>query len=170
MSCFFPRTYPLTSTESRQTRVFHPFRFWRNSCAHRIGGRYNTDKIVNGIGREFPSPYNPVGPTINGVIDCRVQDNPLDGFVIEEGAVPHALSHLLQTMLDLMPGRVAAQSQSLYQRTQSALARYGSRFIGPYFSKGAVEKTQIYLIMSHDSSSPFPPPCFPTLQGGLSKS
>ncbi|KAH8888904.1 FAD/NAD(P)-binding domain-containing protein [Thozetella sp. PMI_491] len=113
---------------------------------------YNTAENVNGIGRAYPSPYNPVGPTINGVIDCRDQDNPLDGFVIEEGAVPHALSHLLQTMLDLMPGKIKLQDQTLYQRTQSAFSRYGSRFLGPYFKKGAMEKTQVYLIMSHDSN------------------
>ncbi len=111
---------------------------------------------MNGVGKQFPSPYNPVGPTINGVIDCRIQDNPLDGFVIEEGAVPHALSHLLQVMLDLMPGKIEPRDQTLYQRTQKALARFGSRFLGPYLRSGAIEKTQIYLIMSHDSKPYFP--------------
>ncbi|KAL2260140.1 hypothetical protein VTK26DRAFT_5955 [Humicola hyalothermophila] len=41
---------------------------------------YNTDETVNAIGREVPSPYNPIGPTITSVIDCRDgHDNPLDG-------------------------------------------------------------------------------------------
>ena len=49
---------------------------------------YNTDEEVNAIGRSYPSPYKPVGPTITGVIDCRKNhENALDGFVIEEGAV-----------------------------------------------------------------------------------
>ncbi|AEO62896.1 uncharacterized protein THITE_41229 [Thermothielavioides terrestris NRRL 8126] len=114
---------------------------------------YNTDETVNAIGRAVPSPYNPIGPTITSVIDCREgHDNPLDGFVIEEGAVPHALSHFLQAMLDLMPGKEAPENESLVQRTQAALARYGSSFLGPYFKKGAVEKTQVYLVMSHDSN------------------
>lgn len=113
---------------------------------------YNTDEDVNGIGRNNPSPYNPVGPTINGVIDCRGQtDNPLDGFVIEEGAVPAALSHFLQIMLDLMPGSKNPKNDGVIEKTQAALARYGSRLFGPYFPRGAVEKTQIYLVMSHDS-------------------
>lgn len=103
------------------------------------------------MGRAFPSPYNPVGPTVNGVIDCREQDNPLDGFVIEEGAIPEALAYLLQTMLDLMPGSQAPKNDTIVEKTQAALARYGSRFLGPYFKKGAIEKTQVYLIMSHDS-------------------
>lgn len=104
------------------------------------------------MGRAFPSPYKPVGPTINGVIDCRHgHDNPLDGFVIEEGAVPQALAGFLQTMLDLMPGSIKPKNEGVVERTQEALARYGSRFLGPYFKNGALEKTQIYLIMSHDS-------------------
>lgn len=113
---------------------------------------YNTDENANAIGRAFPSPYKPVGPTINGVIDCREgHDNPLDGFVIEDGAVPQALAGFLQTMLDLMPGSIGPKNESVVERTQAALARYGSRFLGPYFKNGAMEKTQIYLIMSHDS-------------------
>ncbi|KAM7209212.1 hypothetical protein V8F20_000550 [Naviculisporaceae sp. PSN 640] len=113
---------------------------------------YNTDEQVNGIGRPFPSPYNPIGPTITSVIDCRNQDNALDGFVIEEGAVPHALSHFLQVMLDIMPGASEPKDETLLERTQAALARYGSRFLGPYFKRGAIAKTQVYLIMSHDSN------------------
>ncbi|KAK4212109.1 hypothetical protein QBC37DRAFT_202053 [Rhypophila decipiens] len=113
---------------------------------------YNTDEQVNALGRPFPSPYNPIGPTITSVIDCRNQDNALDGFVIEEGAVPHALSHFLQVMLDIMPGTSEPKEESILERTQAALARYGSRFLGPYFKRGAIAKTQVYLIMSHDSN------------------
>lgn len=114
--------------------------------------RYNTDEKANAIGRESPSPYHPIGPTITSVIDCRGgNDNPLDGFVIEEGAIPHALSHFFQAMLDLMPGKKEPKNETLIQKTQAALARYGSRFLGPYFKNGAVERTQVYLVMSHDS-------------------
>ncbi|KAK0636276.1 hypothetical protein B0T17DRAFT_503744 [Bombardia bombarda] len=114
---------------------------------------YNTDEQVNGIGRAYPSPYNPIGPTITGVIDCRNKTaNPLDGFVIEEGAVPHALAYFLQTMLDLMPGSTAPKNDTIIERSQAALARYGSRFLGPYFKSGAIERTQVYLVMSHDSN------------------
>lgn len=91
------------------------------------------------------------------MIDCRNEENALDGFVIEEGAVPHALSHFLQVMLDIMPGSSSGSSisepkeETLLERTQAALARYGSRFLGPYFKRGAIAKTQVYLVMSHDS-------------------
>jgi len=95
-----------------------------------------------------------VGPCITGVIDCRdITDNPLDGFVIEEGTVPHALAHLLQTMLDWMPGSIVPrqEKENVVDRMRAAMARYGSRFLGPYYKNGAIEKTQVYLIMSHDS-------------------
>lgn len=114
---------------------------------------YNTDTEVNAIGRAYPSPYNPVGPTITGVIDCRdISDNPLDGFVIEEGAVPKALAPLFQTMLEMMPGNQYPQGYNLFAKVKHVLAQQGSRFLGPYFKKGSIEKTQVYLIMSHDSN------------------
>jgi len=114
---------------------------------------YNTDTEVNSIGRQSPSPYKPVGPTITGVIDCREgHDNPLDGFVIEEGAVPAALAPLFQTMLEMMPGNQLPTGETLSQKVKHSLAQQGSRFLGPYFSKGSIEKTQVYLIMSHDSN------------------
>lgn len=114
---------------------------------------YNTDEHVNGMGKECPSPYNPIGPCITGVIDCREgHANPLDGFVIEEGTVPHALTHFLQIMLDMMPGKKEPKNDTIIQKAQAALARYGSRFLGPYLKRGAMEKTQVYLIMSHDSN------------------
>lgn len=97
-------------------------------------------------------PYNPVGPCITGMIDNRTgHENPLDGYVIQEGAMPHALAPFLQAMLDHMPGAVEPENQTLSERTERALARFGSKIRGPYYKDGAVEKTQVYLVMSHDS-------------------
>lgn len=119
---------------------------------------YNTDKPVNSIGRPVSkrgSGEEPVGPCITGVIDCREnQANPLDGFIIEEGTVPSSLAHLLQFMLDHMPGSVKPESEKvdIVARADAALSRYSSKILGPYFKKGAIQKTQVYLIMSHDSN------------------
>jgi hypothetical protein len=88
------------------------------------------------------------------VIDCRDQQNPLDGFVIEEGSVPHALAPFFEAMLELMPGQVAPTGLNAFQKVKHLLARQGSKLLGPYFPKGSTEKTQVYLIMSHDSQSP----------------
>ena len=114
---------------------------------------YNTNEEVNAIGRAYPSPYRPVGPTISGVIDCRPNyESALDGFVIEEGAVPKALAPLFQTMLELMPGNQYPKGQTLYEKVKHVLAQQGSRFLGPYYKKGSIERTQVYLVMSHDSN------------------
>jgi hypothetical protein len=97
---------------------------------------YNTNDEVNAIGREYPSPYNPVGPTITGIIDCRNNHkNALDGFVIEEGAVPKALAPLFQTMLERMPGNQYPKGGTLVEKFKQVLAQQGSRFLGPYYKK-----------------------------------
>lgn len=114
---------------------------------------YNTDHQTNCVGRPFPQAANPVGPTITGVIDNRSgHENPLDGYVIQEGALPSALSRFFHTMMDLLPEGEGPSNDTIIDKTQAALARWGSRLFGPYFKQGAVEKTQIYLIMSHDSN------------------
>ncbi|KAJ7596444.1 hypothetical protein C8J56DRAFT_917433 [Mycena floridula] len=113
---------------------------------------YNTDLNVNGIGRSNPSASLPVGPTITGVIDCRDQANPLDGFVIEEGAIPQALSRVLQPMLELMPHKTYPRPYSFDQRVRHWMASRKSALFGPYRSGGSIERTQTYLVMSHDSN------------------
>ncbi|KAI1486721.1 glucose-methanol-choline oxidoreductase [Biscogniauxia mediterranea] len=117
---------------------------------------YNTDYEVNAMGKTFPSPYHPVGPCITGIIDNRAgHDNPLDGYVIEEGTIPSALAPFMQALLELLPGSVEPKDESLVQRVKANLARAGSLFLGPYFRKGAIERTQVYLIMSHDSNQAY---------------
>jgi hypothetical protein len=111
---------------------------------------YNTDHEVNSMARTKPVPGKPVGPTITGIIDCREQENALDGFVIEEGAVPAALVTGLQALLETMPGKSLPKgSAHIFQQFK---ARKTSWILGPYADGGSVQKTQIYLIMSHDSN------------------
>lgn len=105
------------------------------------------------MGNPAPLPERPIGPCINGVIDCRDQLNPLDGFVIEEGTIPQSLSTFYEAMLEQLPGSIGPTGLSAYEKMKHLLARYGSKIFGPYFSKGSTEKTQVYLIMSHDSES-----------------
>lgn len=115
---------------------------------------YNTDHIVNGVGRSHPDPEHPIGPTINGVIDCRDPDldNVLDGYVIEEGAVPEALALGLRLMLERLPGRVEPPEGGVFRQLQRFAARQKSRFLGPYAEGGSLQRSQTYLIMSHDSN------------------
>ncbi|KAJ1329727.1 cholesterol oxidase [Microdochium nivale] len=114
---------------------------------------YNTDYHVNAVGRSFPSPYNPIGPCITGIIDNRMgHENPEDGYVIEEGTVPKALAPFLQAMFELLPGSKAPSNESLFERVKANMARAGSFLLGPYFKNGAIERSQIFLVMSHDSN------------------
>ena len=76
----------------------------------------------------------------------------MHGFVIEEGAVPVALATLLQTMLESLPGSMSPKDVPLAQRLKKVVARMRSRLLGPYIAGGSVEKTQIYLVMSHDTN------------------
>jgi choline dehydrogenase-like flavoprotein len=113
---------------------------------------YNTNFEANAMGRENPSPERPVGPTITGVIDCRDQTNPLDGFVIEEGAVPASLVAGLQGLLAAMPGKIHPNNVGVLEQIRKKVSAVESVVTGPYTPDGSVERTQIYLIMSHDSN------------------
>lgn len=114
--------------------------------------RYNTNRDVNAIGRQRQNPKNPVGPTINAAIDMRGKSgNPLDGFLIQEGAVPQALSKLMQTIVDMQPSSKKPK-KTIIQRARKAAARWKSRLLGPYCCGGAIQNTQVFLIMSHDSA------------------
>jgi hypothetical protein len=87
-----------------------------------------------------------------GVIDCREQKNYLDGFVIEEGAAPQALAHLLQPMLLSLSGPVEPPNLTAVEAQMRSIATWKSRLLGPYHPQGSVARTQIYLVMSHDAN------------------
>ncbi|KAI3323042.1 FAD/NAD(P)-binding domain-containing protein [Xylariaceae sp. AK1471] len=117
---------------------------------------YNTDYEVNAMGNPSPSPYHPIGPCITGIIDNRKgHENPLDGYVIEEGTIPGALVPFMQALFEILPNSVETTGESIVEKVKANLARAGSLFLGPYFRKGAIEKTQVYLIMSHDSNQAY---------------
>ncbi|KAJ6588572.1 hypothetical protein B0H19DRAFT_923787 [Mycena capillaripes] len=113
---------------------------------------YNTDEIVNGIGSEHPPIETPCGPTITGVIDNRGSPNVLDGYVLEEGAIPQALAPFIQAMLAVLPGKEHPDPYPATERLRHLLSSTKSRFLGPYTEGGSVNRMQTYLIMSHDSN------------------
>ena len=117
---------------------------------------YNGEKMANAIGTDDLAylAKNPVGPTINGMIDMRdeaVAPSVLDGYVIEEGAVPKALAHFLQVMYKLTPGKKIPHGLSLFESVDE-LASKASSVFGPWHHGGALNRTMIYLIMSHDDN------------------
>jgi len=116
-----------------------------------LGFGYNTDQDVNCIGNPHQDPNRLVGPCINAFIDQRDQPNTLDGFVVEDCAVPYALAPLMIPLLEYLPN-----PNRRFYRPLRAVAKYASRLrgkvFGPYFVRGSVQRTAAYLIMSHDSS------------------
>lgn len=115
---------------------------------------YNTDEVINGVGTETPDPRNPPGPTITGVIDVRdpkSSPNVLDGYVIEEGAIPAAMAPIVQSLFEAIPGKIYPRAGQ-YKALRHFLSRMQSRVFGPYAAGGSMNRTQTYLVMSHDSS------------------
>lgn len=115
--------------------------------------RYNTDFEANALGSPYPPPDNPTGPCITGVIDLRDTQNPLEGFVIEDASVPWAIAPFMFTAWEHLPGQIRGTSAGIYDTLVKTAARLGSKFLGPLYRGGSVQKTAVYLIMSHDSKS-----------------
>ncbi|CAG8453825.1 11879_t:CDS:10 [Diversispora eburnea] len=117
---------------------------------------YNTELYCNGvaIGNNNPTEFvPPVGPTITGIIDMREQaDDVLDGYVIEEGAIPYAVAaacNVLFSSLEDNEGSVSP-NLSLLEKIVGKTRKLVSK-ISNY--RGAIANTQVYLIMSHDDNT-----------------
>ena len=114
---------------------------------------YNSDEVVNGIGKDPADLSNPPGPTIAGVIDARdatTSPNILDGYIIQEGVIPEALAPLVQSMFEV-PGQVRLGTVR-YNALRQLLSSAKSRIFGPYAKDGSIKRTQTLLVMSHDNN------------------
>ena len=115
---------------------------------------YNNDVPINGIGFGHPPQVDidPVGPCISGIIDFRDAARFEDGIIIEEGSIPSGLAPLL-------PALMAGGSLFFGEDTDFGFADKAdetarglqSLFLGAY--KGAANRTQTFLVMSHDSGA-----------------
>lgn len=118
---------------------------------------YNSNTVANAIGTQDPDylEHHPVGPTINGIIDMRdeeVAPNVLDGYVIEEGAVPKALAPFLQTMFEKIPGKVEPKGQNIFDQVRKLASDASSKVLGPWHHGGSLNRSMVYLIMTHDDN------------------
>ncbi len=115
---------------------------------------YNNDIPVNGIGFGHPPQVNidAVGPCITGAIDCRDTDRLEDGLIIEEGSIPSGLAPLLPALF--AGGSVVFGDDTdfgLADEANEAAHGMQSLFLGAY--KGALNRTQTFLVMSHDGGA-----------------
>ena len=118
---------------------------------------YNSPADINGIAGEQCENQNRPGPTITGVIDNRVSDvsqNPLSGYVIEDGCIPEPFNSFIQIMFIFQTtGKQAPFSPKDFRcQLRKILAALKSLIISPYANGGAIQRTATYLIMSHDSN------------------
>jgi cholesterol oxidase len=119
-----------------------------------LGFSYNADEAIHGVGcgNAHPGDHAPVGPCITSVIDLRNQPNLNDGMVIEEGSIPGALAHFLPGALSATAADIGqSQPVGLVKQLQRREREAESLVAGSY--RGAVDHTQVYLVMTHDDSN-----------------
>ena len=118
-----------------------------------LGLAYNCDEPIRGIGfgdREV-NKERPVGPTITGVIDLRNTEPWKNGFIIEEGALPGAVSVALPLALKASAAALGVDTDSgILDELQEAGRVIESTLRGPYH--GAVHNTQTFLVMAHEQT------------------
>jgi cholesterol oxidase len=121
-----------------------------------LGFGYNTHETINaiGFGHRPAAGRDPVGPCITGVIDARGEARLEDGMVIEEGSVPGALAGLLPATL-AAAARIGAAEPAAGAAAEGGLAAHARELDGlvrgPHH--GAVQHTQVYLVMAHDDGA-----------------
>ena len=119
-----------------------------------LGFAYNTNRRINsiGYGNKKPGMFDPVGPCITGVIDLRGQNNLNDGMIIEEGVIPGALSVTLPAAFAVQAKLVGKDMAKTWADDARQFAREVESLIrGAY--DGAMNNTQIYLVMTHDDAN-----------------
>ncbi len=121
-----------------------------------LGFGYNTDHEINGVGAgdEPVDPAAPVGPCITSVIDLRkVFPDPAEGFVIEEGSLPGALSPVLASALWAAAAVAGEDTDRGAWDSAREMARMWQSAAPGGAYRGAVRNTQTYLIMAHDDGA-----------------
>jgi cholesterol oxidase len=109
---------------------------------------YNTAEPMNGVGagRPRPTPGEPVGPCITGMIELGGP-----AMLIQEGSIPGAVAKLLPVLLG---GAVLLYGGDGQAPIRESLREEGRRLMkylrGPY--RGAVRNTLVYLVVGHDDA------------------
>ena len=132
--------------------LINPHTFFKHSATG-----YNGSSNVNRKARAKARMKSPPGPTITSVVDRRSSSqlqNPLAGFVIEDGGISSGVSLLIQIMLILQSIRKQARFSLRNMRLllQSLFASLGSLIFGPYAQGTASQRISTYFVMSHDSN------------------
>jgi cholesterol oxidase len=114
---------------------------------------FNNDVPVNGIGVGEPpvADTGPVGPCISGLIDLRNTEKLEDGMVIEEGSIPSSLAPILPALFIVGADKFGDDTdRGILDFIAERTRRRQSLLFGAY--QGAINRTQTFLVMSHDDA------------------
>lgn len=120
-----------------------------------LGFGYNNDVQINGIGlgKKGNDQVSEVGPCITSVIDMRNGPVLENGMTLEEGTVPGPIRGIMPgTLLTFSRlfglNRDRIFSNNFFKRKWREVV---SMVRGPFY--GAINHTQIYLVMTHDDGN-----------------
>ncbi|KAL4929539.1 uncharacterized protein BDV17DRAFT_57214 [Aspergillus undulatus] len=119
---------------------------------------YSGTKDINGIAS--PSSKIKPGPTITSMIDLRHEknqaQNPLAGYIIEDGCLPEPFAPVIQMLLATQAFPIRSLLSGFIHdpplEIRRAYAALKSIIRGPYAPGSAIQRTATYLVMSHDSN------------------
>ena len=116
-----------------------------------------------GIGDNVVRKDKYPGPTIAGIIDIRDKPNTVkDGLVIEEGVIPGPFSSIVaaayfftdtQYANFFQYGKADATARLNDAKTLASAMQNSNESLSNFAYKGAMSKTQTYLVMSHDEAN-----------------
>jgi cholesterol oxidase len=105
-----------------------------------LGNHYNDEKFA------------PVGPCITTIMDIRNQPVLEDGITFEEGSIPAPIVSFMSLSMPSLAGAIGQNTNGSFTDWLRDFAEEGKSLIsGPYH--GATNRTQTYLVMTHDDGS-----------------
>ncbi len=120
-----------------------------------LGFGYNNDVKMNGIGlgKHFDDQdKEPVGPCITSIIDMRNREVLDEGMTLEEGSIPAPIAPLLTSAFISLSRLMGNDTDEGRQDRVAEKKREAVSLLkGPY--RGALNNTQVYLVMTHDDGN-----------------
>ena len=120
-----------------------------------LGFGYNNDVKMNGIGlgkRYDDEDKEPVVPCITSIIDMRNKEVLDEGMTLEEGSIPAPVAPLLTAAFISLSRLLGNDTDDGHQDWVAEKKREGVSLLkGPYH--GALNNTQVYLVMTHDDGN-----------------
>lgn len=120
-----------------------------------LGFGYNNNVKMNGIGLGKyydDKDKESVGPCITSIIDMRKREVLEEGMTLEEGSIPGPISPILTKAFNSLSKFIGKDTDEGWQDWVDEQKREAtSIFKGPYH--GALNNTQVYLVMTHDDGN-----------------